>query len=112
KVFSLQVFVLFSSRSRHTISKRDWSSDVCSSDLIITRQSIIVRIATVRSGSSLVWKRLSWSIRIPMRLCRASTLAGLPRQRGVRSEERRVGGEGGARREQGGETHDKWRARR
>src|SRR5699024_12023713 len=23
----------FSSRSRHTISKRDWSSDVCSSDL-------------------------------------------------------------------------------
>src|SRR5207249_8187956 len=24
----------FSSRSRHTISKRDWSSDVCSSDLL------------------------------------------------------------------------------
>src|SRR5699024_12777029 len=24
----------FSSRRRHTISKRDWSSDVCSSDLI------------------------------------------------------------------------------
>src|SRR5207249_5297607 len=24
---------LFSSRRRHTISKRDWSSDVCSSDL-------------------------------------------------------------------------------
>src|SRR5699024_8984403 len=27
----------FSSRRRHTRSKRDWSSDVCSSDLIITR---------------------------------------------------------------------------
>src|SRR5699024_12209691 len=26
----------FSSRRRHTISKRDWSSDVCSSDLKIT----------------------------------------------------------------------------
>src|SRR6202046_4218677 len=25
--------VFFSSRRRHTISKRDWSSDVCSSDL-------------------------------------------------------------------------------
>src|SRR5699024_11624647 len=25
---------IFSSRRRHTISKRDWSSDVCSSDLI------------------------------------------------------------------------------
>src|SRR5207249_6163683 len=25
----------FSSRRRHTISKRDWSSDVCSSDLVL-----------------------------------------------------------------------------
>src|SRR5207249_6585355 len=27
------VFLFFSSRRRHTRSKRDWSSDVCSSDL-------------------------------------------------------------------------------
>src|SRR5207249_8652249 len=27
----------FSSRRRHTRSKRDWSSDVCSSDLILRR---------------------------------------------------------------------------
>src|SRR5699024_12127822 len=27
------IIVFFSSRRRHTISKRDWSSDVCSSDL-------------------------------------------------------------------------------
>src|SRR5699024_5295998 len=33
------VFVL-SSRRRHTISKRDWSSDVCSSDLTITQQVV------------------------------------------------------------------------
>src|SRR5437868_12613213 len=30
------VTCLFSSRRRHTRSKRDWSSDVCSSDLIPT----------------------------------------------------------------------------
>src|SRR5699024_11787234 len=33
--FVFFVFFFFSSRRRHTISKRDWSSDVCSSDLII-----------------------------------------------------------------------------
>src|SRR5699024_689083 len=30
----------FSSRRRHTRSKRDWSSDVCSSDLIINISSV------------------------------------------------------------------------
>src|SRR5699024_11233811 len=29
------VYCFFSSRRRHTISKRDWSSDVCSSDLVL-----------------------------------------------------------------------------
>src|SRR5699024_6546489 len=32
-VYSLGAFFFFSSRRRHTRSKRDWSSDVCSSDL-------------------------------------------------------------------------------
>src|SRR6266536_4424096 len=31
--FSYIFFFFFSSRRRHTISTRDWSSDVCSSDL-------------------------------------------------------------------------------
>src|SRR6266704_5702894 len=31
------MFFFFSSRRRHTRSKRDWSSDVCSSDLPETR---------------------------------------------------------------------------
>src|SRR5699024_11291230 len=31
----------FSSRRRHTISKRDWSSDVCSSDLILILSTFI-----------------------------------------------------------------------
>src|SRR5699024_11632487 len=30
---TLRIFLCFSSRRRHTRSKRDWSSDVCSSDL-------------------------------------------------------------------------------
>src|SRR5207249_3746492 len=32
--WSIFLFFFFSSRRRHTRSKRDWSSDVCSSDLI------------------------------------------------------------------------------
>src|SRR5699024_11450037 len=35
--------LFFTSRRRHTRSKRDWSSDVCSSDLLIAR------IAAVRT---------------------------------------------------------------
>src|SRR5699024_11608307 len=34
------LFFFFSSRRRHTRSKRDWSSDVCSSDLVPTRSEI------------------------------------------------------------------------
>src|SRR5712664_1356953 len=32
------IFFLFSSRRRHTRSDRDWSSDVCSSDLSLKRE--------------------------------------------------------------------------
>src|SRR5699024_11689072 len=32
--YFMRVLFFFSSRRRHTISKRDWSSDVCSSDLV------------------------------------------------------------------------------
>src|SRR5207249_7538157 len=39
-------FFFFSSRRRHTRSKRDWSSDVCSSDLV---------------PDSLLGKTLAWS---------------------------------------------------
>src|SRR5699024_2997142 len=34
--------LFFSSRRRHTRSKRDWSSDVCSSDLIISKPNEII----------------------------------------------------------------------
>src|SRR5207247_4434280 len=61
----------FSSRRRHTISTRDWSSDVCSSDL----QS---------PGTGPFWYR-----RPPRPRKGGSPTASLPR----RSEERRVGKE-------------------
>src|SRR5699024_11275400 len=32
-IINLIIYFFFSSRRRHTRSKRDWSSDVCSSDL-------------------------------------------------------------------------------
>src|SRR5699024_11574913 len=83
-------FFFFSSRRRHTRSKRDWSSDVCSSDLRHRAAARMRRAVgqespepalTQASGGSAVdsstW--MSW-----MRLPTVS-----------RSEERRVGKEGG-----------------
>src|SRR5699024_11236584 len=41
--FDVVVFsFFFSSRRRHTISKRDWSSDVCSSDLACVKHAASV----------------------------------------------------------------------
>src|SRR6266513_3702759 len=40
----------FSSRRRHTRSKRDWSSDVCSSDLSLRSGS--TRLGSERNGDS------------------------------------------------------------
>src|SRR5699024_11905657 len=96
----------FSSRRRHTRSKRDWSSDVCSSDLLESVPSL--------RGPESVESLLSF--RVPesfwLSLSRRDPLSGwLPLSRrplGVlsreserlegpsRSEERRVGKGGGA----------------
>src|SRR3989440_2164770 len=37
----------FSSRRRHTRSDRDWSSDVCSSDLLQSRSDLVCRLLLV-----------------------------------------------------------------
>src|SRR5699024_12075280 len=90
--------VLFSSRRRHTRSKRDWSSDVCSSDLntsVFPRYSHLGR----QSACHMLGAKLlqpdgpecghQW-LPIP-RLYYGHTCC-------YRSEERRVGKERGARR--------------
>src|ERR1035441_10992755 len=63
-----QELVVFPSRRRHTICLSDLSSDVCSSDLLVEGDSVVV------SGNA------------------ASSVPGLP-SRLARSEERRVGKE-------------------
>src|SRR5699024_11421381 len=45
-VHHLFICFFFSSRRRHTRSKRDWSSDVCSSDLAVLAGSSDLLIAT------------------------------------------------------------------
>src|SRR5207249_8907335 len=78
----------FSSRRRHTRSKRDWSSDVCSSDLHIARQ---VRVTAQGIQRHRIHPVL---VRVVKRAERRSIAmaAGINR-----SEERRVGKECGSR---------------
>src|SRR5438094_8279643 len=75
--FAYALFFFFSSRRRHTRSYGDWSSDVCSSDLVETLVRLLDRAADERldlAGGG-------------------AGVAGLDGQAGVRSEERRVGKE-------------------
>src|SRR3989442_13054458 len=44
------VFFFFSSRRRHTRCGRDWSSDVCSSDLLELNSREVVPIGVVKGG--------------------------------------------------------------
>src|SRR5207249_6190152 len=72
----------FSSRRRHTMSKRDWSSDVCSSDL----NSVI----DLRTSNVLTVIRQNWPAYD--RALNHHEMA-TPRWSADRSEERRVGKE-------------------
>src|SRR2546422_3744851 len=44
----------FSSRRRHTRCSRDWSSDVCSSDLVTTNPTTVTQVQLTLSGSRFV----------------------------------------------------------
>src|SRR5207249_7198582 len=72
----------FSSRRRHTRSKRDWSSDVCSSDLLLDqhRRPQLLPLEALRRDAGLGPPR-------------HQLVAGRPLAAGDRSEERRVGKE-------------------
>src|SRR5699024_11301996 len=82
-VVRVYLFFFFSSRRRHTRSKRDWSSDVCSSDLRYGR-------ANPRPEKYVTCPRVSSTA--------SPTTSGSGRHLHPvgRSEERRVGKEGGA----------------
>src|SRR3989442_1780039 len=71
-------FFFFSSRRRHTRCGRDWSSDVCSSDLPVEPGAHFYRSFLVDQHGNEINKRNAWA-------ARALVYA--------RSEERRVGKE-------------------
>src|SRR2546421_7784294 len=78
----------FSSRRRHTRSDRDWSSDVCSSDLSLTISGIVAAALRLLAGHVFlpgVRNRFRWD--------KTAAKALLHFGRWVRSEERRVGKE-------------------
>src|SRR5690349_23718807 len=79
-------FFFFSSRRRHTRSLRDWSSDVCSSDLTVFDSSSIGKLKLI--GALLGGMRIDAGGRLAVLELSDALLAQT-----VRSEERRVGKE-------------------
>src|SRR5206468_5379171 len=98
----------FSSRRRHTRSDRDWSSDVCSSDLAPTIDEIRAAVMDAEHRAYPL-KVGAISIESPVRrhdgesvpFTTMQQICGLAKEKGIgthRSEERRVGKEGRLRR--------------
>src|SRR5690606_39580882 len=92
------LFFFFSSRRRHTRFSRDWSSDVCSSDLEQGGQEVPVELGQVDGpaggGVGAVGPQFHLAVVVHPAVDRR--LASLDRDVGdgvVRSEERRVGKE-------------------
>src|SRR3712207_8310564 len=82
-----EYFLFFSSRRRHTIYWRDWSSDVCSSDLAhASLRWLIATAASPVATSTVAMARGT----VEMGFIAARTRSTSPL---LRSEERRVGKE-------------------
>src|SRR2546429_7359744 len=71
--YCVSVYFFFSSRRRHTRCSRDWSSDVCSSDLSATAWARVNRVTSSSISCSVMMN------------------GGATATRSPRSEERRVG---------------------
>src|SRR5699024_11364334 len=84
--YSLLFVFFFSSRRRHTRSKRDWSSDVCSSDLPKVTPKSANADPSEFSEKSIADKSVT-----PKRILN-KVVNTIPTK--IRSEERRVGKEG------------------
>src|SRR5206468_9842130 len=93
--YVLYIFFFFSSRRRHTRSDRDWSSDVCSSDLQTSDSRIAVELSDAEQkmiGVQTVEvqrKTIRKEIAAPGKVAEPETGIGAV----SRSEERRVGKE-------------------
>src|SRR3989440_3527041 len=90
------VFFFFSSRRRHTRSDRDWSSDVCSSDLALGLQDLLneeVSPAPRAGPPDLHMPSFVEGWNPPAGGLVPTTAASRPGPRTLRSEERRVGKE-------------------
>src|SRR5690606_39851353 len=86
-------YFFFSSRRRHTRFSRDWSSDVCSSDLWGQAIAGLVPLAAVVAENGGVTFFHSGSTLNKIYGVPASSLPEWRRRMQVRSEERRVGKE-------------------
>src|SRR3712207_7326072 len=93
-VLVVGLFFFFSSRRRHTRYWRDWSSDVCSSDLSRGRRPAGL-LQTIRSKVAVVTSR---TLTEPAAPAAPGTAAG----RFTRQERRSIGGMGGGERGGGG----------
>src|SRR5690606_40282231 len=87
-------YFFFSSRRRHTRFSRDWSSDVCSSDLQLRGW------AATKADSAAVfgkgpegWTSLTWAKYWTQAQAVGRALVRWGHEAGARSEERRVGKE-------------------
>src|SRR5207249_6096482 len=94
------VSFFFSSRRRHTRSKRDWSSDVCSSDLNAVMEPRPQSVLTARKSTRLTPSLSTYCSSPSASISEGGLMRkihGLPRLviDAARSEERRVGKESG-----------------
>src|SRR5207302_5257908 len=90
---SLFIYFFFSSRRRHTRFSRDWSSDVCSSDLLykeLSCQNTSRIVRDILSNLNLYLERLHRGRSILVLIFHKQLLTHIVWQR---SEERRVGKE-------------------
>src|SRR2546421_7149053 len=83
----------FSSRRRHTRSDRDWSSDVCSSDLRRLRCAAHILNLAVTKGISVVDESIKKAREFASHIRRSQPCFEELKKIFVRSEERRVGKE-------------------
>src|SRR5205809_4557102 len=81
---------LFSSRRRHTKCRRDWSSDVCSSDLVVA--SMVFALSAPSLALASILTHVTEFGSMPTLLAKAGHMVRAPSPAG-RSEERRVGKE-------------------